>query len=80
MPEIEKIINIHKFICFSRTKDTRRLPKFCSSELGQRPNGSAFVVTKGRALFKSTCDLAEDGMDPQPPSAIEERKAALEST
>ncbi len=56
----------------NRSTDTRRLPKFSSSELGKLPNGTALVVTKGRGLQKFTRDPAEYGAMTTPSSMKEE--------
>lgn len=52
----------HAMRLMGRSTDTRRQPKFSATELGQLPNGSALVVTKGRVLCKFTRDPAEYGM------------------
>ncbi len=45
----------------SRSTDFRRMPMFCARKLGQLPNGTAYVVGKGRVLQQYTLDPAGYG-------------------
>jgi hypothetical protein len=45
-----------------KSAELRRLPNFCAAKLGKLPNGTAYVVSKGRVLHQYTHDPADYGI------------------